>query len=223
MNYNKIIKKQSSIIAISVIGMCIILISTSYALFMKVDTSTNNQVVESGTLVAEYTTGTTLTTAELPQSDTDGLATTGYTFSVTNKGSLPMSYEITVYNDPDVDLTNAIPQQYLRASLDGSTPVSMSSLTKTSDTSSETNENNIKYVLKSGLGLAASGSTGDVKTHNVKIWIDETAPESIIGKTVAIEISVNGEVGDGLPLADTLLNAAGGTTAIDAKSTPDFS
>ena len=42
-------------------------------------------------------------------------------------------------------------------------------------------------------------------------------------ETVAIEISVNGEVGDGLPLADTLLNAAGGTTAIDAKSTPDFS
>ena len=99
MNYKDIIKKQTSIIAMSVIGMCIILISTSYALFMKVNTSTKNQVVETGTLKTEYAAGTTLTTAVLPQSDTEGLATSGYSFSVTNTGTLPMKYEITIYND----------------------------------------------------------------------------------------------------------------------------
>lgn len=224
MDYQKIIKKQSSIIAISVIGMCIILISTSYALFMKVNTSTNNQVVESGTLVAEYTSGTTLTTSELPQSDAEGLATAGYSFSVTNKGTLPMTYEITIYNDPDVDLTNALAQQYLKVSLDGGTPVLMSSLTKTTDTASETNENNIKYLVASNLNLMPTGQTGDVKTHNIKLWIDETAPESIIGKTVAIEISVNGETAENLvTLKDKLLTVGGGTTAIQAKTTPTFS
>ena len=194
MNYKEVIKKQTSIIAMSVIGMCIILISTSYALFMKVNTSSKNQIVETGTLKTEYAAGTTLTTAVLPQSDTEGLSTSGYSFSVTNTGSLAMKYEITIYNDPDVDLTKAIPQEYLKVSLDGSAPVAMSSLTKTSDTSSETNENNIKYLLASNKILNATGQTGDVVTHNIKIWIDADSPESIIGDTVAIEVAVNGEV-----------------------------
>ena len=202
MNYKDIIKKQTSIIAMSVIGMCIILISTSYALFMKVNTSTKNQVVETGTLKTEYAAGATLTTAVLPQSDTEGLATSGYSFSVTNTGTLPMKYEITIYNDPDGDLTKAIPQQYLRVSLDGSAPVAMSTLTKTSDTASETNENNIKYLLATNKIVKAASQTGDIATHNIKIWIDANAPESIIGDTVAIEVAVNGEVDDYNTYAD---------------------
>jgi hypothetical protein len=133
-----------------------------------------------------------------------------------------MLYEITIYNDPDVDLSNALEQQYLRISLDNGTPQTLSTVTKTADTASETNENNIKYLLASNLFLSPTGETGDTATHNVKLWIDEDAPESIIGKTVALEISVNGVVNEGQDLANKLLTNAGGTTAIAAKTTPNF-
>jgi hypothetical protein len=223
VNYKQIIKKQTTIIALSVIGMCLIIISTSYALFMKVNTSTNNQVVEAGTLTTTYSNGSTLTTSMVPQSDTDGLATTGYAFSVTNTGTLPMKYEITIYNDPDVTLTNEVAQQYIRISLDNGTPRTLSGIAKTSDTATETNENNIKRVLSSGLVIMPTGQTGDVATHNVKLWIDEDAPESIIGKTVALEISVNGVVADENDLASKLLINVNGSATVKAKTAPTFS
>src|SRR5574344_344329 len=166
MNYKNIIKKQTSIIAISVIGLCIILISTSYALFFKVSTSTNTQVVQTGTLTTTYTNGSTMTTDMIPQLDSEGLATTGYAFTVKNTGSVAMNYEITIYNDPDATLTNA------------------------SDTSSETDQNNIKYLIASSQTLVANATT----TRNIRIWIDTDAPEDIIDKTVAIEIAVNGDI-----------------------------
>jgi hypothetical protein len=90
MDYKQVIKRETKIIALSVIGMCLIIISTSYALFFKVNTSTNNQVVETGTLTTTFSNGDTLTTAVTPQSDAEGLATTGYSFSVTNTGTLPI-------------------------------------------------------------------------------------------------------------------------------------
>lgn len=71
MNFNDVIKRQTVIIALSVIGMCIIVISTSYALFTKVETSSKNQVVETGTLTTAFAQGTTLTTSALPQTDTE--------------------------------------------------------------------------------------------------------------------------------------------------------
>ena len=192
MRYENIIKKQTTIIAVSVIVMVIIIISSSYALFMQVDESKSVQTISSGTLLAQFSSGTTITAAFVPVSDTDGLATTGYSFIVTNTGTLDMNYEITIYNDPDATLTNALAHQYIKVSIDGATPVLLSTLAKTSDTSSQTNENLIHRVVKNGLSVKAKGTTGDVATHNVKVWVDEDAPTSIIGKTINLKIGMNG-------------------------------
>ena len=54
MNYKKTIKRQTVIIALSVIVMSVVLISSSLALFNNQAKSTNAQVVTSGTLVIDY-------------------------------------------------------------------------------------------------------------------------------------------------------------------------
>lgn len=192
MKYENIIKKQTTIIVVSVIIMVIIIIGTSYSLFMQVNESTNVQVVESGNLTIEYTGGTTITTATLPQWDLEGKNTAGYSFSVKNNGTLPMTYSISLYNNPTQVAEGAtlVPHQYIRLSIDGGEVKTLSTITKTADTASETNENNIKYLLKENLSL----NVGNTANHNIKIWIDEDAPTSIINNTVALEINVAGEV-----------------------------
>lgn len=54
MNFKDNIKKQSYVIAISVICLALLVSGTSYALFFQVNTNTNNQVIETGTLSVTY-------------------------------------------------------------------------------------------------------------------------------------------------------------------------
>ena len=205
MNINNVIKKQTTVIALTVIGICIGLLGISYAIFFKVNDSTNNQTVSSGSLVVQFGEGSKITTEMLPQTDEEGMATTGYSFSVTNKGSLDMLYDIFIYNDPDAsNATNNImlPHQYIKVSLDGSDPVLLSELEDsgvsiTSDSNYSdynlTGENNIKKIIGKDIFVRAAGSGKDINTHIIKLWITEDAPTSIIGNTVALEIQVFGE------------------------------
>ena len=205
MNINNVIKKQTTVIALTVIGICIGLLGISYAIFFKVDDSTNVQTVSSGSLVVQFGEGSKITTEMLPQTDEEGMATTGYSFSVTNKGSLDMLYDIFIYNDPDAsnDTNNImLPHQYIKVSIDGSDPVLLSELedsgvTVTSDSNYSdynlTGENNIKRIAGKDIFVRAAGSGKDINTHIIKLWITEDAPTSIIGNTVALEIQVFGE------------------------------
>ena len=211
MNINNVIKKQTTVIALTVIGICIGLLGISYAIFFKVDDSTNVQTVSSGSLVVQFGEGSKITTEMLPQTDEEGMATTGYSFSVTNKGSIDMLYDIFIYNDPDAsnDTNNImLPHQYIKVSIDGSDPVLLSELedsgvTVTSDSNYSsynlTGENNIKRVVGKDIFVRAAGSGKDVNTHIIKLWITEDAPTSIIGNTVALEIQVFGEADEYVP------------------------
>ena len=98
MNYQNILKRQTSIILISVIFMVLIIIGVSYSLFMQVDESKDIQVLESGTLVLSSTKGTTITSSTVPQSDYDGMNTEGYTFSIKNTGTLDCYYTLYISN-----------------------------------------------------------------------------------------------------------------------------
>ncbi len=218
MNINNVIKKQTTVIALTVIGICIGLLGISYAIFFKVNDSTNNQTVSSGSLVVQFGEGSKITTEMLPQTDEEGMATTGYSFSVTNKGSLDMLYDIFIYNDPDAsNATNNImlPHQYIKVSIDGSDPILLSELedsgvTITSDSNYSsynlTGENNIKRVVGKDIFVRAAGSGKDVNTHIIKLWITEDAPTSIIGNTVALEIQVFGEADKYVPNIASQIN-----------------
>ena len=205
MNINNVIKKQTTVITLTVIGICIGLLGVSYALFFRVDNSTNVQTVTSGSLVVQFGEGSKITTEMLPQTDEEGMATKGYSFSVTNKGTIDMSYNIFIYNDPDASKNSSnimLPHQYIKVSIDGSDPVLLSELedsgTKvTSDSNYSsynlTGENNIKRIAGKDIFVRSSGTGKDVNTHIIKLWIMEDAPTSIIGNTVALEIQVFGE------------------------------
>ena len=183
MNYASIIKKQSTIIAVSVFVMVIGIIGTSYALFMKVDQS-EEQTVQSGSLVMQlspYDGSTVISSNNTPIGDNEGMLTKGYSFSVTNNGTLPITYYIALYNNPD-DTSTKLDYKYIKVSLDNGTPFLLSSITS--------KDSSGRSILKQGISLAPN----KYDTHNIKVWIDEDTPESEIGKSLSLKIYAYGEV-----------------------------
>ena len=181
MNYQNILKKQTSIILVSVIVMVLIILGVSYSLFMQVDESNQVQVVESGTLVLSSTKGNTITTNNLPLSDAEGLGNEGYTFSVQNKGTLGYLYNLYVNNKAS---SNPLEYEYIKISFDDGPAIKLSEL----ETDSEKG-----IILLANDYIAPANTEGDVKTHNIKVWIDEDAPTSIIGKKILLQIDMYGE------------------------------
>ncbi len=184
MNYTEIIKKQTRIVALSVCVMVVGILSVSYALFMKVDQS-EEQTVQSGSLIMQlsaYNGSTVISDNNTPVDDNEGLLTKGYSFSVANNGTLPLTYYIALYDNPQDTSTNKLNYNYIKVSLDSGTPFTLGSIT-TKDSAGRT-------ILKQGLTLAPS----KYDTHNIKIWIDEDTPESEIGKTLSLKIYTYGEV-----------------------------
>ena len=60
MNYKKVFKRETKVIAYIVICLTLVVIGTSYALFLKVDSNSNNQVVNAGSLEITYSQGSTI-------------------------------------------------------------------------------------------------------------------------------------------------------------------
>ena len=207
MDYTKVIRKQSTIIAVSVFVMVIGIIGTSYALFMKVDQS-EEQTIESGSLVMQlspYDGSTVISSNNTPIDDNEGMLTKGYSFSVTNNGTLPITYYIALYNNPD-DTSTKLDYKYIKVSLDNGTPFLLSSITN--------KDSSDRSILKQNISLAPN----KYDTHNIKVWIDEDTPESEIGKSLSLKIFAYGEVcEDGecnggtqipVPASETITNLA---------------
>ena len=184
INYTQVIKKQTQIIALSVFVMVIGILGVSYALFMKVDQS-EEQTVQSGSLIMQlsaYDGSTVITDNNTPIDDNEGLLSKGYSFSVTNNGTLPITYYIALYDNPDDTSTNKVNYDYIKVSLDNGTPFTLGSTT--------TKDSAGRYILKQDISLAPD----KYDTHNIKIWLDEDTPESEIGKTISLKIYAYGEV-----------------------------
>ena len=184
INYTQVIKKQTQIIALSVFVMVIGILGVSYALFMKVDQS-EEQTVQSGSLIMQlsaYDGSTVITDNNTPIDDNEGLLSKGYSFSVTNNGTLPITYYIALYDNPDDTSTNKVNYDYIKVSLDNGTPFTLGSMT--------TKDSDGRTILKQGISLAPD----KYDTHNIKIWIDSETPESEIGKTISLKIYAYGEV-----------------------------
>ena len=190
MNYKDTIKRQSFIIALSVAVMAIILIGSSYALFNNKASSTNAQVVTSGTLVVDYSESTGVTNTGdtngdvLPSSQSE---TAAYDIKVKNTGNLSMDYKLLIYTGS----TNVVSHDDIMVQVDSETAVKLSSLTKTDSTKSG---NDARYILTTASISAAENNNEPINTHNVKVWVDDEAAESIIGQNIQVKVSIEGGV-----------------------------
>lgn len=207
MSYKNIFKRETRVIAIAAICMAVVLIGGSFALFVQVNHNQNNQVVEAGSLVIEYSNGNTvdLTNTSMddescltPKDDVSGAGNGGcqFTFTVHNRGSLPMNYDLTIFND-----TSSLPSggsfvehNYIKNTLikqvgeASGVALNSAKLLSTLETDGEG-----KKVLEKQAVIQPN----ETVRYTLNIWIDENAPVDIIGKYVYLNYGVSGVVEDG--------------------------
>lgn len=231
MNYKKIFKRETRVIAYVVIALTLVVIGTSYALFLQVNNNQDNQVVTAGSLVIEYSKGNVVTVDEnaennclKPQSDTTGADKGGcnFTLSITNKGTLPMQYDLLIYDDVNNEelpsnaqfvnhslIRHSLTKQYSKEGANSGVVTSGKSL-------SELKTKDSKSILENSMI-----GVGETITFSLNIWISEDATVDIIGQYVYLKLDVVGSVYEGTSAASLLTSDAKSASleAIDMPTT----
>ena len=217
--------KKIIILIILILISILALIGSSYALLTKTFTS-KKLSVEVGTLKVDFTEGNAINLDNTkPMSDSDGLNTTPYTFTITNSGTIDSYY--TISNEEDTN--NTLDTTYLKCKLVSNDGYD-SGIKRLKDIGTGT------YRIVDERALLKSKSA----TYKLYLWIASDAPNSIqnkIYKSKIIVNSISNRVGDTYcldngftKLSDCMLvlnNHEKTTdiakTNIKAKGTPDFS
>ena len=171
-------KKIKVITIISGIILTIILVlGSSYALFYSESNFTNNEAYTTGILDIElvneegYNTVINLSNS-LPMTDENGKTTTPFKLELRNVGNLSYTFDLKLVNNT---MENSIDTNYLKIMIDSDTPVSYSTLSD--------------GVIKSNLTLNPSEEV----VIDFRLWLDESTPNSQIGKIFDGKIGVEGE------------------------------
>ncbi len=182
----RFLKKEMTITALAVFAVMIVILGSAYAVFTSVNRSSGYNTIQVGTLAITYDDtssglGNTINLASAyPVADATGQASTPYKFKITNTGTLPVNYTIKIQDDTtaitnDKCSSNQLDKAYIKYSIDGGTPVVLS--TKSSSS----------YLINSGT-LAAGAS----KTIQLRMWIASNATNSVLGKHYHGKVVIDG-------------------------------
>ena len=217
--------KKIIILIILILISILTLIGSSYALLTKTFTS-KKLSVEVGTLKVDFTEGNAINLDNTkPMSDSDGLNTTPYTFTITNSGTIDSYY--TISNEEDTN--NTLDTTYLKYKLVSNDGYD-SGIKRLKDIGTGT------YRIVDERALLKSKSV----TYKLYLWIASDASNAIQNKIYKSKIIVNSTSNKTLDtycidngftkLSDCMLvlnNHEATTdiakTNIKAKGTPDFS
>ena len=197
-------KKKQIIVTVLLIAICLLtLVGSSYALFTKTLSSTKKISVQAGTLKVDFAEGNRINLSNVaPMSDSDGMNTTPYTFTITNSGSVAAYY--TIRNEEDS--SNTLNNKYIKYRLISD---NYDSGIKTLDTMGSG-----YYILSSENTLAVGKSI----TYKLYLWLSSEADNEAQNKTYQSKIvvqSTTNSISD--TLATTLLKGVGDNGSIDAS------
>lgn len=198
-------KNKIIMIIILVLISLIALVGSSYALLTK-SFKSKKLSMEVGTLKIDFAEGNAINMANAaPMTDSDGMKTTPYTFTITNGGDINAYY--TVSNEEE--LANTLDTSYLRMKLTGSDGYD-SGIKTVKELGTET------YKLIDDTLL----ETGKSVTYELRMWISQDAGNNIQDKIYKSKIVVNG-TSNKLPLATEKLIAKANAESLDYNSATD--
>jgi hypothetical protein len=197
---SKILEYKKEILGICLVALLLLGLSFAYLTLTLKGTKTNTLVVGTLSVVLDDSTssGISLENA-IPMSDTKGLTTTAYTFTVTNNGNISSDY--TIYLD-DTDLETGetrMSDSYVKYSLTKNGGTATTALLPTIGT-------NPNRVLDSG-----TINTSITNTYTLRVWIDSATGNDVMGKVFRGKIRV---------VANQHSNVETGVTKLLAKTNP---
>lgn len=183
-----IITRQLTVTVTTVFLLVMVIMGSSYALFMDVDTSLEENIYTSGDLVMVFNDATgehsnTINNASLiPMNNEMALKQTNniYSFTITNTGTLPMKYDVTLSDIEEFKNSNLLSHDYIKYQL---CIKNMDNCTIIRDL--KTVEDDIIY--QSNL------KAGEQIIYYLRVWItDENIPNDAQEKEVHLEVNING-------------------------------
>lgn len=198
-------KNKIILVIILILISLIALVGSSYALLTK-SFKSKKLSMEVGTLKIDFAEGNAINMSNAaPMTDSDGMKTTPYTFTITNGGDINAYY--TVSNEEE--LANTIDTSYLRMKLTGSDGYD-SGIKTVKELGTET------YKLVDETLLA----TGKSVTYELRMWISQDAGNNIQDKVYKSKIVVNG-TSNKVPLATDKILAKANPEDLDYNSATD--
>jgi len=198
-------KNKIILVIILILISLIALVGSSYALLTK-SFKSKKLSMEVGTLKIDFAEGNAINMVNAaPMTDSDGLKSTPYTFTITNSGTIDAYY--TVSNEEE--LANTLDTSYLRMKLTGSDGYD-SGIKTVKELGTET------YKLIDDTLL----ETGKSVTYELRMWISQDAGNDIQDKIYKSKIVVNG-TSNKLPLATEKLIAKANAEDLDYNSATD--
>lgn len=184
----KIITRQLTVTVTTVFLLVMVIIGSSYALFMDVDTSVQDNVYTSGDLVMVFNdkngeNSNTITNSSLiPMDNETALKQTNniYSFTITNTGTLPMKYDVLLQDDEQFKNNNLLEHKYINYQL---CIKNMNNCTIIRDLSSLDD----KVIYQSNL------SAGEQTIYYLRVWLtDKDIPNDIQEKEIHLKVNING-------------------------------
>ena len=198
-------KNKIILVIILILISLIALVGSSYALLTK-SFKSKKLSMEVGTLKIDFAEGNAINMANAaPMTDSDGLKSTPYTFTITNGGDINAYY--TVSNEEE--LANTLDTNYLKMRLTGSDGYD-SGIKTVKELGTET------YKLVDETLLA----TGKSVTYELRMWISQDAGNDIQDKIYKSKIVVNG-ASNKQPVATETLIAKANPESLDYNSATD--
>ena len=188
-------KKKKKKIYLSIAGLiCVVIVLTasSFALWQVTKKQTNFNAMVTACLDLTINNESSEITMDYayPITDSEGLATNGYTFTVTNNCDQAVSYAIGIESINDNSGKQFVGNSYIDLSLDGKLPVAFSTL------DAVTSDSGANYTIRETRSLAIRKVPANgTRTHTIRMWLDEDTPLTEQNKTFVSKVTLTGGQG----------------------------
>ncbi len=171
---DKMNKKKLLFMSISILGMLLVLVGTSYAFFTYSREGQKSNQLVTGTfwVVFQEESGAISLKNAYPMKDEEGITLDSFNFSVENKGDITAKYQISILEDE----SNTLNRSSLRYELK-----------KQGEEGAISNLNDL--VIKDNVTL----DEGQKDTYELRIWLDEATGNEAMGKTWKGKVQVIAE------------------------------
>ena len=172
---------QSKKTVIALAAALVLLIGGSFAWLTLTLNASKTNVIKAGTLsltLDDTTTEGISITEAIPVSDTDGLATTAYKFTLQNNGTIPSDFTIYIDDVALEDGETRMADKYIKYSLIKNVGTPVTALLNTLGS-------NPNRVLTTGTITA-----GTTDSYELRLWIDSAADNAVMGTVFRGKIRV---------------------------------
>lgn len=167
-------KNKKQIVALAL--ALVLLLGGTYAWLTVTLNGTKKVRIEAGTLALELNEGDAINVADsLPMSDTDGLATTPYTFTLKNTGNVASNYTIYLDNGTVAAGDTLMDDSIVKYNLTKTGATAKTALVSTLKTSGSTDR-----VLDTG--TIQPGEANNI-TYSLRLWIKDAATNTDVQHT----------------------------------------